>query len=115
MSSQEQSPILRACAEIFAQIEKITASLGTAELNTDEIRAIGRCETEISKLDTKAWGILCDLMDSDQLDEETAETVQAVDDKIDGLNAIVHEVRPKEPRSYTNDFGFGIHGVDLGG
>jgi hypothetical protein len=113
MSSQDRSPIIESCAVISAQIEKISSQLDTAELNADEIRALRRCELEMSKLEATAWRILCEVTTSDALLVETDESVQRTDETIDALSLGLVPIKPPQ-RQYTNDFGFGVPGQHFG-
>lgn len=103
MSNQEQSPIIEACAVISAQITKIKGLLNDVELSADEVRALRRCELDMSKLEAAAWGMLCQLTTSDTLHEESEDAIRRLDEAMDALNPPpVHE----PSRSQTSDFGF---------
>lgn len=112
MCGQEQPSIIDACAVISAEIAKIGELLAT-ELTADEIRALRRCELEMSKLDATAWRMLCELTTSDALLVETDESVRRTDEAIDELSLGLIPIKPL-PRQYTNDFGFGVHGQHFG-
>lgn len=103
MSGQEQSPIIAACSVISAEIEKISDRLDDAELNAEEIRALRRCELEMSKLDATAWRMLYELTTSDALLVETDESVRRTNEAIDKLSLGLIPIKPQQ-RQHTNDF-----------
>lgn len=109
MCGQEQPSIIDACVVISAEIARIGELLDGAELTADEIRALRRCELEMSKLDATAWRMLCELTTSDALLVETDETVRRTDEAIDELSLGLIPIKPQE-RRYTNGFGFGVYG-----
>ncbi len=113
MCGQEQPSIIDACAVISAEIARIGELLADTELTTDEIRALRRCELEMSKLDATAWRMLCELTTSDALLVETDESVRRTDEAIDELSLGLIPIKPQS-RQYTNDFGFGVHGQHFG-
>ncbi len=105
MSNQEQSPIIEACAVISAQITNIKGLLNGVELSADEVRALRRCELDMSKLEATAWGMLCQLTTSDALHDESEDAIKRLDEAMDAFSP---QPSTEPIRSYTSDFGFRV-------